>query len=142
MAYNRSIIIIAVLLAILSLVGSFAINIASNNLPASWDPYLWLAYPISGIIALFTIVLVVRQAIVSIPTPPPPPKPAYVHEGWFLKHYHLAQADFTGRKSELGFLSNWLKQNDKPLLVLLALGGFGKSALIWHWLNNESAPKE
>lgn len=61
MANNRSLLIVSILLAILSLVGSFVINIASNNLPDSWKPYVWLAYPIAGIIIVLTIVFVYWQ---------------------------------------------------------------------------------
>ncbi len=35
-------------------------------------------------------------------------------------------------------LSDWLERDpDHPLLVLRALGGFGKSALAWHWLHHD-----
>ena len=42
---------------------------------------------------------------------------------------------FTGRIAERQMLSDWLNQDSQhPLLVLRALGGFGKSALTWYWL--------
>jgi len=66
MANNRSLLIVSILLAILSLVGSFVINIASSDLPDSWKPYLWLAYPISGIIVVLTIVFIVWQWRVTV----------------------------------------------------------------------------
>ena len=142
MANGRIALMISILAMIVSLLGGIVSNVAASALPESWIPYLWLAWPIFGIFLVLSIALLIWQAIASQPSVSPPSKPQYFHEGWFLKHYYVAYADFTGRKSELDFLTNWLQnRNDKPLLVLLALGGFGKSALVWHWLNNESTPK-
>jgi len=43
--------------------------------------------------------------------------------------------NFTGRVAERAMLSQWLNEDKQhPLLVLRALGGFGKSALSWYWL--------
>ena len=54
---------------------------------------------------------------------------------WFLKHRYGLPADFTGRVAERELLTQWLAGNgEQPLLVLRALGGFGKSALAWYWL--------
>jgi tetratricopeptide (TPR) repeat protein len=69
---------------------------------------------------------------------PPQPQPApETPAQWFLAHPYGMPPNFTGRKAELQTLSNWL-QNDTqhPLFVLRALGGFGKSALTWHWLTH------
>lgn len=64
---------------------------------------------------------------------------------WLLAHPYAMAAHFTGRKAERFMLSGWLTEPDHPLLVLRALGGFGKSALTWHWLlkdvNPEAWPK-
>ncbi len=49
---------------------------------------------------------------------------------------------FTGRDAERGELSAWLDRDpDHPLLVVRALGGFGKSALAWHWLHHDVHPR-
>jgi tetratricopeptide (TPR) repeat protein len=45
--------------------------------------------------------------------------------------------NFTGRKAELQTLSDWLTDTQHPLFVLRALGGFGKSALTWHWITHQ-----
>ncbi len=43
--------------------------------------------------------------------------------------------NFTGRVEERAMLTQWLTNDaTHPLLVIRALGGFGKSALAWHWL--------
>jgi tetratricopeptide (TPR) repeat protein len=60
---------------------------------------------------------------------------------WCLKHPYPMPPNFTGRAAEREMLSQWLKADmDHPLLVLRALGGFGKSALGWHWLLHDVDP--
>ncbi|MDH4137814.1 MAG: toll/interleukin-1 receptor domain-containing protein, partial [Anaerolineae bacterium] len=54
---------------------------------------------------------------------------------WCLAHPYPMPPNFTGRAAEREMLSRWLGTDTQhPLLVLRALGGFGKSALGWHWL--------
>ena len=75
--------------------------------------------------------------------------------GWFLAHPYAMPPNFTGREDERCVLSGWLHggaQNAAisgwlngdpahPMLVLRALGGFGKSALAWQWLNHDVDPQ-
>ncbi len=51
--------------------------------------------------------------------------------------YNLA-ANFVGRKKELEELDDWLA-DDRPMFAVIALGGTGKSALAWHWLETVKA---
>ncbi len=63
------------------------------------------------------------------------------HEGWLLAHPYAMLPNFTGRIAERDMLTAWLEQDTQhPLLVVKALGGFGKSALTWHWLMSDVAP--
>jgi tetratricopeptide (TPR) repeat protein len=49
--------------------------------------------------------------------------------------------NFTGRLAERAMLTSWLNNDDcHPLLVMRALGGFGKTALAWHWLTHDIEP--
>ena len=74
--------------------------------------------------------------------PSPPAKPDFFHEGWFLKHTYSGLANFSGRKKEQGLLSDWMEKPDaKPIYVIVALGGFGKTALVWYWLNHNEVPQ-
>jgi tetratricopeptide (TPR) repeat protein len=57
------------------------------------------------------------------------------HTGWFYGHRYGDLATFTGRVDELKMLDTWLANKDEALLMLRALGGFGKSALAWTWFN-------
>lgn len=59
---------------------------------------------------------------------------------WLSGHTHDMVAHFTGRRDEREILSNWLQDKLHPLLILRALGGFGKSTLAWYWLTNEVDP--
>jgi len=62
-------------------------------------------------------------------------------EQWFLAHPYAMPPNFTGRLAERKLLNDWLNADGAhPLLVLRALGGFGKSALAWHWLLHDVEP--
>jgi len=59
-------------------------------------------------------------------------------ESWNLKHPYAMPPNFTGRVEERKMLVDWLQSdNENRLLILRALGGFGKSALSWHWLTHD-----
>ena len=72
----------------------------------------------------------------------PDPEPAKVpqRDDWFLAHPYPMPPNFTGRVAERKMLSRWMDEDAAhPMLVLRALGGFGKSALAWHWLTHDVA---
>ncbi len=83
-----------------------------------------------------------RQLLTALGAPPvqePPPEPK--REEWRLKHPYPMPPNFTGRVAEREMLTQWLQDDStRPLFVLCALGGFGKSALCWHWLLNDVSP--
>jgi len=56
---------------------------------------------------------------------------------WFYGHRYGDLENFTGRATEMKMLDEWLNNDNENLLVLRALGGFGKSALTWQWFNNK-----
>lgn len=55
---------------------------------------------------------------------------------WHFAHHYGESLNFTGRDAEHQMLTEWLNDNKNTLFVLRALGGFGKSALSWHWLHH------
>jgi tetratricopeptide (TPR) repeat protein len=65
----------------------------------------------------------------------PPSSSAKPHT-WLLAHPYADLPDFTGRAAELADLDAWLAAEAPAVLVVRALGGFGKSALTWHWLHH------
>ena len=52
----------------------------------------------------------------------------------FIAHPYPLPEHFTGRAAEKAMLSNWLFNEKEPMLVLEAIGGMGKTALTWVWL--------
>jgi hypothetical protein len=84
-----------------------------------------------------------KQLLTALGAPPeqlPPEQPRRDH--WFLAHPYPMPPNFTGRVAERAMLTTWLAA-DVPnrLVVLRALGGFGKSALTWHWLMQDVDPR-
>jgi tetratricopeptide (TPR) repeat protein len=63
-------------------------------------------------------------------------------ETWHLAHPYPMPPNFTGRATELKMLDNWLADDRDRLFILRALGGFGKSALAWQWINTCVDPTE
>jgi len=62
---------------------------------------------------------------------------------WYLAHPYPMPPNFTGRVEERKMLADWLNNdNENRLFILRALGGFGKSALTWHWLTHDVDSKE
>jgi hypothetical protein len=56
---------------------------------------------------------------------------------WYIPHPYPMPPNFTGRIAELKMLDDWLLDEKDRLFILRALGGFGKSALAWHWINTK-----
>ncbi|MFC2036759.1 restriction endonuclease [Chloroflexota bacterium] len=54
-----------------------------------------------------------------------------------LAHPYPLQENFTGRVHERQMLTEWLVGGGRPLLTLIAIGGMGKSALTWAWLQRD-----
>ena len=83
-----------------------------------------------------------RQLLTALGRPPllaPPEIPA--RESWLLAHPYPMPPNFTGRDAERAELRRWLETDvANRLLMVRALGGFGKSALAWHWLLHEVDP--
>jgi tetratricopeptide (TPR) repeat protein len=83
-----------------------------------------------------------RQLLTALgkpPEPEPPKEPK--RDDWFLDNPYPMPPNFTGRLAERDMLTRWLDADaTHPVLVLRALGGFGKSALAWHWLTHDVKP--
>lgn len=81
------------------------------------------------------------QAFHFVSDIPAPPEPYIAHP------YTLLQTkDLVGRQAELNLLTDWVADAKSEIsaarvLVLVAMGGMGKSALIWKWFK-EVAPQE
>ena len=52
-----------------------------------------------------------------------------------LAHPYPLQPNFTGRIAERKLLTEWFTADSRPVCVVEAIGGMGKSALAWVWLH-------
>jgi tetratricopeptide (TPR) repeat protein len=77
-----------------------------------------------------------------IPTSATSPSANGSRDTWHLAHPYPMPPNFTGRADEQKMLDNWLADNTNRLFILRALGGFGKSALAWQWINTHVNPSE
>lgn len=74
----------------------------------------------------------------KIPVANPQESAENIPASWFLAHPYGMPPNFTGRESERKMLTEWLLNDSQhPMLILRALGGFGKSALTWYWLTRD-----
>jgi tetratricopeptide (TPR) repeat protein len=53
---------------------------------------------------------------------------------YVFAHPYALQENFTGRLHERQMLSQWFTADQRPVLAIVAMGGMGKSALAWVWL--------
>ena len=63
----------------------------------------------------------------SLPIPPQP----------YFAHPYPLQKNFTGRVAERNMLTDWLTKGRHPMLALNAIGGMGKTALSWYWMQED-----
>ncbi|MCP4550220.1 MAG: hypothetical protein GY835_27480 [bacterium] len=68
-----------------------------------------------------------RRSRTLIPLPPTP----------YFAHPYPLQKNFTGRVPERETLTAWMAGDGPPLLAVVAIGGMGKSALTWAWLQRD-----
>ena len=146
------------LLALLMVAIGVVSDVASGQMPSWAKDHLSLSWPILGGLTLLFAFLSVMQALrgpPENPPPPPPSKPLQVEVKIrrerkeeperpipkpphpYFAHYYQLQENFTGRVKQRQMLSAWLAQDERPLLVLVAIGGMGKSALAWAWLQRD-----
>jgi tetratricopeptide (TPR) repeat protein len=70
------------------------------------------------------------QAPPRLRTVPLPPQPYFVHPYPLQKH-------FTGRHAERAVLTEWFEHPRQSVLSIVAIGGMGKSALSWVWVQSD-----
>ncbi len=75
--------------------------------------------------------------------PPSPPTPSSLPEAIpklpdpYFAHPYPLQKNFTGRMAERMELTEWFTKSSDPMFAYIAIGGMGKSALTWYWLNED-----
>ena len=68
-----------------------------------------------------------RSSVSYLPVPPQP----------YFIHIYPLQKNFTGRVAERNMLTEWFTKGRQPMLVLNAIGGMGKTALSWYWVQED-----
>ncbi|MDB5226004.1 MAG: hypothetical protein JWN78_197 [Bacteroidota bacterium] len=59
----------------------------------------------------------------------------------YLAHPYSLPKNFTGRTEEISRLSEWFYFDKEPVFFIEAIGGMGKSALAWKWLQDKILPE-
>ena len=94
-------------------------------------PWRYTFDSIREIMGQLNIIIGEVQAISSVsyglPTPPQP----------YFAHPYPLQKNFTGRVAERNMLTEWLIKGRHPMLALNAIGGMGKTALSWYWMQED-----
>ena len=151
---------LSVVLFIFLLVGSIILSVKSGIMPHLEGilPTLIIIEAIVVVIGIVEIVVGVINIVIHIkktahtetiifppqlistppvqvkPTPPDtfptPPFPYFAHP-------YLLQENFTGRLSERKELTEWFTKGSCPMFAYVAIGGMGKSALTWYWLQED-----
>ena len=67
------------------------------------------------------------EGVAVLPVPPMP----------YFAHPYPLQENFTGRLSERKELTEWFTKGSCPMFAYVAIGGMGKSALTWYWLQED-----
>jgi hypothetical protein len=65
-----------------------------------------------------------------------PASPPIFH---YVRKPYVEKQGFAGRAKELALIDEWATGTD-AMLLFQAIGGMGKSMLIWHWLRTRAAP--
>ena len=55
----------------------------------------------------------------------------------YFAHPYPLQENFTGRVQEREMLTQWMAGGQEPVFACIAIGGMGKSALTWAWLQRD-----
>ena len=65
----------------------------------------------------------------------------YVPPMPYFAHPYPLQENFTGRDKERRELTEWFTKGSCPMFAYVAIGGMGKSALTWYWLQEDIIKK-
>ena len=142
----------AVLTAVIALFSTDAVGVLASTVPASIQVASTWTWRILGVLVVghFILSLVRGGRPAAIPQTvqidieaaepsrpgrkPPVPRPPVPH----LAHPYLAPGDFLGRAEVRKTLTDWLADPaSPPVSALVAVGGMGKSALAWEWVQQD-----
>lgn len=114
-------------------------NVAAGALPATWRPYLWIAWPLAAVLSVPVILSEVRKSHASHAVDKEPHTSAPERGGEQTIRQELPRdvPDFTNRDAELeriaGLLGDALdKSPTVPVLAIDGMAGVGKTTLAVH----------
>jgi len=121
------------LLALITVAVGIITNIATTQVPGWLQPFLWIAWPILGVLTIFFIVLTVRnthekdrdtQGLLE-------PHVEGVSEYFYQQDWNGSPdvSIFYGRRRDIGKLKRWIVDEHCRLIAILGIGGIGKSSL-------------
>jgi tetratricopeptide (TPR) repeat protein len=116
MRQRRALIAIVILGAVVNGLIGIVGDVASEQLPPSWEPYLWIAWPVFVLLLALGIVLALRE---------------HGEERESGRPFELPRGvrPFAGRARQLGELDVKLHPGSQSMIALVGLPGVGKSAL-------------
>jgi tetratricopeptide (TPR) repeat protein len=115
------------LLAILTVAVGAVTNVATGQMPPWIQPYLWLSWPILGVLVVLFVALSLYQARQEPPQPEPPTRERTI--GPSLYQLPPPPADFTGREAELTQLTTAIETGGATISGVRGMGGVGKTVL-------------
>jgi tetratricopeptide (TPR) repeat protein len=146
---------IVILLVVLTAAVGVVTNVATDQMPDWIQPYWWVDWLVLAMLVVMLAVVAAMQGRMQQSDLPPrqrpiqvelvrsgqreekPPPPMVKPPQPYFAHPYPLQEHFTGRVRERRMLTQWLKADDHPMLALIAIGGMGKSALTWAWLQRD-----
>jgi hypothetical protein len=57
--------------------------------------------------------------------------------GRYIIHPYPLERNFSGRFAERTEISEWWLEGSEPILAIVGIGGVGKSAMVWSWLQHD-----
>ena len=131
---TTKIFLIAILFVVLNIILEIVSNIATNQVPTWLEPYLWLSWPILGILAILLIILTLHTGAKEIekpvPVPQPPEQASEENDGCKTDWGEAIDASvFYSRKTELSKLEKWLEKDHCRLIAIIGMGGMGKTSV-------------
>jgi len=92
--------------------------------------------------AIFHLPAILRNAVEKMRNDPQPKRPVTSKRDvipplgeFYTRPAYVGGMSFVGRADELKSLDEWAENEAKPIMVVEAIGGQGKSALTWNWTN-------
>src|SRR5215471_15948881 len=114
-------------------------NVAAGDLPATWRPYLWIAWPLAAVLSVPVILIEVRKSRADHAVDEEPDTSAPDRSGEQATAQELPRdvPDFTNRDAELERIAGLLgdapdKGPAVPVLAIDGMAGVGKTTLAVH----------